>query len=158
MKLLRLKENDKSLVSDVFNFLSDLQNEYGDFKQWFHEKVIPGLTREKRIVYVVKDRDTVVAVLILKNAEEKKICTLRVAKNYRRQGLATWLLKIAFRELQCAKPIITVSSYHINEFDPLLKKNGFSLYMEYANYYKDGISEYAFNGPLNENLLQRFCA
>lgn len=158
MELLRLKEHDISLTSDIFNFLSDLQNEYSDFKQWFYNKVIPGLTREERIVYVVKDRDTVVAVLILKKAEEKKICTLRVAQNYRRQGLATWLLKIAFRELQCENPIITVSSYHIKEFEPLLRRNGFVPYMQYTNYYKDGISEYAFNGPLNENLFQWFCA
>ena len=158
MELLRLKERDELLISDIFNFLSDLQNEYSDFKQWFYKKVIPGLTGEERIVYIVKDHNTVAAVLILKNAEEKKICTLRVAKNYRRKGLATWLLQIAFRQLQCAKPIITVSSYHIKEFEPLLRKNGFVPYMKYTNYYKNGISEYAFNGPLNENLLQRFCA
>lgn len=158
MELLRLNKTDKSLAVDVFNFLSDLQNEYGDFKQWFYSKVISGLSQEERIVYVVKDYNAIVAVLILKCAEEKKICTLRVAKNYRRQGLATWLLKIAFQELQCTNPIITVSSYHIKEFEPLLRKNGFILYKEYPDYYKDGISEYAFNGPLNEGLFQRLCA
>lgn len=57
-------------------------------------------------------------------------------------------MKIACQELRCAAPLITVSSYHIAEFESLLKKNGFILYAEYPNYYKQGISEFAFNGPL----------
>ena len=93
-----------------------------------------------------------------KDAEEKKICTLRVSEKYRRCGWATFLLKVAFRELRCAKPIITVSSYHIEEFAPLLQKNGFILYKGYLDYYKSGITEYAFNGPLNEEISQRVCA
>lgn len=39
---------------------------------------------------------------------------------------------------------------HINEFEFLLKKNGFTLYKKYENYYKQGIVEYAFNGLLPE--------
>ena len=42
------------------------------------------------------------------------------------------------------------SSIHINEFEFLLKKNGFTLYKKYENYYKQGIVEYAFNGLLPE--------
>ena len=110
------------------------------------------------LIYAVMDNETVAAVLILKNADEKKICTLRVAENYRNQGIATALLKIAFKELQCAKPIITVSSYHIDEFKSLLEKNGFVLYKEYMNYYKQGITEYSFNGPLNEAIAFKRCA
>ena len=82
--------------------------------------------------------------------DEKKICTLRVAEHYRCQGIATKLLKIAHQALQCTNPLITVSSIHINEFEFLLKKNGFTLYKKYENYYKQGIVEYAFNGLLPE--------
>ena len=104
------------------------------------------------------DKQTNAAVLILKNTDEKKICTLRVAEDYRNQGIATALLKVAFKELQCARPIITVSSYHIDEFKSLLEKNGFVLYKEYIDYYKQGIVEYAFNGPLNETIVFKRCA
>ena len=82
--------------------------------------------------------------------DEKKICTLRVAEHYRCQGIATKLLKIAHQALQCTNPLITVSSIHINELEFLLKKNGFTLYKKYENYYKQGIVEYAFNGLLPE--------
>ena len=87
---------------------------------------------------------------IAEDSDEKKICTLRVAEHYRCQGIATKLLKIAHQALQCTNPLITVSSIHINEFEFLLKKNGFTLYKKYENYYKQGIVEYAFNGLLPE--------
>lgn len=158
MELVRIGLYDRQLISDVYNFLSSLQNEYSNFQDWFYRKVIPGLGTGERSIYVLKDEDAIVATLILKDAEEKKICTLRVSEKYRRCGLATFLLKVAFRELRCAKPIITVSSYHIEEFAPLLQKNGFVLYKGYLDYYKSGITEYAFNGPLNEETFQKVCA
>lgn len=83
---------------------------------------------KNRIIYTVLDDGKIVAVLILKDSDEKKICTLRVAEHYRCQGIATKLLKIAHQALQCTNPLITVSSIHINEFEFLLKKNGFTLY------------------------------
>lgn len=141
----------KKAIEATYEFLSDLCSEYNNFRQWYYGTVAPGLASGKRLIYAVTDNETIIAVLILKNADEKKICTLRVAESYRHQGIATELLKIACRELQCAKPLITVSSYHIAEFEFLLKKNGFVLFAEYPNYYKQGVTEYAFNGYLSES-------
>lgn len=142
----------KNSVSAVYLFLSDLCGEYNNFRQWYYDTVVPGIASGERLIYTVTDNETIIAVLILKNTtDEKKICTLRVAENYRRQGIATMLLKIASRELQCTKPLITVSSYHIAKFESLLKKNGFVLFARYPNYYKQGVTEYAFNGYLYEN-------
>lgn len=140
--------NNKNNVEAVYKFLNDLCNEYNHFREWYWEKVIPGLASGERIIYIATDNEAIIAALILKSTNEKKICTLRVAENYRCQGIATELLKIAFQELHYTKPLITVSSYHIHEFESFLKKNGFILYQEYPNYYKPGIVEYAFNGPL----------
>lgn len=158
MKLIRIEAKDRLLISETYDFLSGLQQEYSNFTDWFYGKVIPGMNTGERLIYIIRDKRTIVAALILKNAEEKKICTLRVAEGYRRNGLGTRLLKVAFAELRCANPIITVSSYHIDEFAPLLKKNGFILHSEYSNYYKNGITEYSFNGPLNELSCQQKCA
>lgn len=120
--------NSKKDVEAVYLFLSDLCSEYSNFRQWYHDIVVSGLANGERLIYAVTDNEAIVAVLILKNADEKKICTLRVAENHRHQGIASMLLTLAFRELQCTKPLITVSSYHIDEFKPLLEKSGFVLY------------------------------
>lgn len=130
----------KKAIEATYEFLSDLCSEYNNFRQWYYGTVAPGLASGKRLIYVVIDNEAIVTVLILKNADEKKICTLRVAENYRHQGIATELLKIACRELQCAKPLITVSSYHIAEFEFLLKKEwlcpfcGISKLLQVGNY------------------------
>ena len=158
MEWVRISAVDRHSITAICEFLIGLCGEYNNFREWYYEKVVPGLASGERLIYAVMDNETVAAVLILKNADEKKICTLRVAENYRNQGIATALLKIAFKELQCAKPIITVSSYHIDEFKSLLEKNGFVLYKEYMNYYKQGITEYSFNGPLNEAIAFKRCA
>lgn len=141
----------KKDVEAVYLFLSALCSEYSNFRQWYHDTVVPGLANGERLIYAVTDNEAIVAVLILKNADEKKICMLRVAENHRHQGIASMLLTLAFRELQCTKPLITVSSYHIDEFKPLLEKSGFVLYAKYPNFYKRGITEYAFNGCLSES-------
>lgn len=150
MKQVCVKTDDSQTITAIYEFLHDLDNEYSNFSKWYYSTVVPGLASENRIIYTVLDDGKIVAVLILKDADEKKICTLRVAEHYRCQGIATKLLKIAHQALQCTNPLITVSSIHINEFEFLLKKNGFTLYKKYENYYKQGIVEYAFNGLLPE--------
>ena len=142
MKQVRVKADDSQTITAIYEFLHDLDNEYSNFSKWYYSTVVPGLASENLIIYTVLDDGKIVAVLILKDADEKKICTLRVAEHYRCQGIAT--------KLQCTNPLITVSSIHINEFEFLLKKNSFTLYKKYENYYKQGIVEYAFNGLLPE--------
>lgn len=72
----------KKAIEATYEFLSDLCSEYNNFRQWYYGTVAPGLASGKRLIYAVTDNETIIAVLILKNADEKKICTLRVAENY----------------------------------------------------------------------------
>lgn len=148
MKTVRIGAYDTQAITAAYKFLCGLCYEYSNFNKWYYDTVVPGLASGERLIYAVTDSRKIVAILILKNASEKKICTLSVAEDYRKQGIATELLRVACSELQCSTPLITVSSYHIAEFESLLKKNGFVLYAKYPNYYKQGISGFAFNGPL----------
>lgn len=100
MKQVRVKADDSQTITAIYEFLHDLDNEYSNFSKWYYSTVVPGLASENRIIYTVLDDGKIVAVLILKDADEKKICTLRVAEHYRCQGIATKLLKIAHQALQ----------------------------------------------------------
>ena len=113
MKQVRVKADDSQTITAIYEFLHDLDNEYSNFSKWYYSTVVPGLASENRIIYTVLDDGKIVAVLILKDADEKKICTLRVAEHYRCQGIATKLLKIAHQALQCTNPLITrfINSY-----------------------------------------------
>lgn len=88
MKQVRVKADDSQTITAIYEFLHDLDNEYSNFSKWYYSTVVPGLASENRIIYTVLDDGKIVAVLILKDADEKKICTLRVAEHYRCQGIA----------------------------------------------------------------------
>ena len=100
MKQVCVKADDSQTITAIYEFLHDLDNEYSNFSKWYYSTVVPGLASENRIIYTVLDDGKIVAVLILKDSDEKKICTLRVAEHYRCQGIATKLLKIAHQALQ----------------------------------------------------------
>lgn len=155
MKILHIHEDMKVYIDDIYSSLKDLENEYPDFYEWYYGKVVPQLKTGKRKIITVLDGEKIAAVMILKDEIlEKKICTLRVNSNYRNKGIATKLIKMAMDELNCRKPLITVSELHIKEFSELLRYLGFSLYNKYNNYYIEGVAEYSFNAPIeyiNEN-------
>ena len=82
MKQVRVKADDSQTITAIYEFLHDLDNEYSNFSKWYYSTVVPELASENRIIYTVLDDGKIVAVLILKDSDEKKICTLRVAEHY----------------------------------------------------------------------------
>lgn len=47
--------NSKKDVEAVYLFLSDLCSEYSNFRQWYHDTVVPGLANGERLIYAVTD-------------------------------------------------------------------------------------------------------
>ena len=146
-------------LNQIYAVLDSLRMEYPNFKDWYYNTVIPGLRLGTRSICCVYDENQIAAVLILKNeGDEKKICTLRVSPQFRRQGIGSALLDIACQELQTEQPIITVSSNHYNEFRSLFLSKGFEEFAAYPGYYRESMTEFSFNGPLNDDSSGRKCA
>lgn len=145
------------LIQKTLDTLFFLKQDYPQFRLWYKTKVISGLENNSRQIYIAtpeNNPDCIAAVMILKNdGNEKKISTLCVLDQYRSLGLGSRLMHLAIKVLNSPKPIITVSDTHMNEFDPLLKKFGFEHFHTYPGYYKDKISEHAYNGYLNSNVV-----
>lgn len=143
---------EREKLNLVLDQLTFLRNVYPHFVQWFQQKVVPGIRSRHRYVYIAtptNDSKQIAGVLILKkDATEKKICTLCVFPQYQKQGLGTIFFQKAIQELQTAHPLITISSLYLSEYCSLLKKFNFSLWAEYQNYYKKGITEYSYNAPI----------
>jgi hypothetical protein len=157
MELRELKESNKSCIFRVYSVLKRLEFEYPGFKQWFFAKVVPGIAEGTRRIFVVLDGDTIVATLILKDSDEKKICTLRVSEKYRNKGIGAQLLVLACHELRTAFPLVTVPESHISDFARLFQKYHFSLQKVYPDYYTQNSIEYCFNGVLNEDEGNNHC-
>lgn len=141
---------EQSVIKKLYDELAMLQEEYPGFEEWFFGKVVPGVLSGSRLVFVAKYDDRVAGILILKNSDEKKICTLRVAPEFRRMGIGHQLMDCAIDALNISRPVITVSDDHIQEFSRFLIRDYKFVPTEiHYGYYRDDHVEYVFNGTLD---------
>lgn len=136
-----------SLVKEIYYTLRSLSNEYPNFSIWYHQKIPNGwINGTRKIILARNSNKQILGIAILKNSDQKKICTLRVDYRYTRQGIGTELLKRSIELLGTDKPLITVSSNHWTEFEPLFKKFNFEQKRIYLSFYKIDTDEIAYNG------------
>lgn len=151
--------NFDKYINKIQFFLTDLIDEYPLHDKWFKEiakELKCNINKEREILFVKSENDEIIGVSILKKTEfEKKICTLRVAKNYQKKGIGTMLVKASCEFLATDKPIITVSQSRHHEFIRLFKQFNFTLDTIYCGKYCPGVKEYCYNGILlPESILK----
>lgn len=149
---------EKSLYFyQVYSFLRRLNIEYPGFSKWYKGLFSENKELEQgREIIICEMGYYIAGVAILKSAEaEKKICTLRVAAPFQRQGVGRKLVEISFGWLQDDKPLITMHKSKQREFSALLDYYGFVLEQSQWNYYNIFSTELAYNGVLPEknNML-----
>lgn len=144
-------QSDQLAIKRVYEALTSLEQEYPHFKQWFFETTVPGVVAGTRKIFTASVSNKIAGVLIVKDADEKKICTLRVQQEYRRMGIGHQLMECAVQTLNTSKPLITVSDEHFDEFESLFAEFGFVAVAAYVGYYRKGHTEFAFNGYLNSS-------
>ena len=149
--LLDISESYK-LLTKTYSVLSSLRDDYPDFHNWYFNKVIPGVLSGERIIILKITNGHISGISILKkNGNEKKICTLRVTDNFQQKGIGSELLYQSCELLDTAKPLITVSSEKIKQFEKLFKSFDFKLTKCYYDYYTRSKHELSYNGFLNSN-------
>ena len=148
-------DSESEKLELVFEFLKNLKSEYPNFYEWYYGKVYDGLkskTRSILLAYNVDDQK-IAGVSILKDFEEKKICTFRVASEFQHRGIGTELMKKSIEILDTTSPLITVPEEHVAEFDKLLKKFDFKEFHRYLDYYRKEKYEISYNGYLDKRCL-----
>lgn len=150
-------EINGNLYTKIEESLSDLNNEYPFFKSWLHKVFLELQTTDRRYIIACVDGEQKIikgVAIIKKTPSENKICTLRVVYPFKRKGIGTALLEKSLELLDDGKPLITVSSNHIEEFKPFLLKHGFVIKDRVKSIYQKGIYEYFFNVHyLHKNVL-----
>lgn len=148
---------DQDEMIYVRKILLSLRQNYPNFEQWLDEKVMTQLGDTRKIIVALSEQ-VIVGVMVLKNTvSERKICTLWVQEEYRKNGIGTELIKYAIKELETKYPLITVSENSHMNFLPLMEKFHFRLKRRYRGYYQPEIIEYAYNGLLEENVTDECC-
>ena len=132
------------------SFLCKLNREYPFFEQWFNGLFVrvPELRLDREILLCVDNCKIVGIAILKKNAEEKKICTLRVEKQYQKMSIGKTLMEMSFEWLETDKPLVTVQKSRSKEFEKLFKYYDFQLDDEKRGYYKPFSTELIYNGEL----------
>lgn len=128
-------KNDLIFVKDSLN---NLRNYYSNFNEWFDKKVLSG----NRFVFVAYDKENFAGCLILKKDEnEKKICTLFVREENRFDHIGGDFLQIAYDTLRTDKLSISISDEVKEEFFNSRNFN-FICEKEKQSAYKENVTEY----------------
>lgn len=149
------QELKKIYKCEIYKFLCRLVFEYHGFQDWYQ-----GLFTEKselkynREIIICEDQFRIIGVAIIKkDMQEKKICTLRVAREYRNQGIGHNLVEMCLQQLNTDKPMITLHKSKFNQFQKLLSYYDFKLEQTQKHYYSIFSTELVFNGLLPEKEL-----
>lgn len=141
-------QDNQLAIKRVYEALAPLEQEYPNFKRWFFATTVPGVIAGTRKIFIASFASEIAGILIIKDSDEKKICTLRVLPEYRRMGIGRQLIQCAVQELSIDKPLITVSDEHLDEFKALFAEFGFVPTAVYINHYRQGHTECTYNGYL----------
>ena len=147
--------NSFIVFNEVLVFLRKLSFEYPDFLGWFDGLFSYGykLKDDREIIMCRYDGKIVGVIILKKTNEENKICTLRVEKKFRSNGIATELIKRGIEWLEDEKPLITCHCSRNGQFSKLFKYFGFELQEKKIGYYGIFNLEYTYNGSLPEKKI-----
>src|SRR5690606_39627256 len=100
----------------------------------------------ERDILVMLDGAFIVSVMILKNGEEeKKVCTVKVHEEYRKQNIATNMFEKSFIELDTLFPQFTISENNFHNFDSIIKHFNFKVSYSKNSVYIIGKKEFYIN-------------
>ena len=149
------QELKKIYQSEIYKFLYRLVFEYQGFRSWYQRLYTEEFElKYNREIIICEDQFRIVGVAIIKNdLQEKKICTLRVTREYQHQGIGHNLVEMCMQQLHTDKPMITLHKSKLNQFEKLLSYYNFELEQTQKHYYSIFSTELVFNGFLPEKEL-----
>jgi hypothetical protein len=114
------------------------------------EKVLPGIAEgERSVLTEYRDGHLAALAIVKDDGLEKKLCCLRVLPGYQNlSGIGVRLFDRCFDVLGTDKPLLSVAEEQLPKFERLFKHYGFHEVQAYADYYRHGATEFAFNGNL----------
>lgn len=146
------KERKFMTFNEIYLFLHKLSFEYPKFTEWYNNlfSMDYELKEEREIIISQYDAQLAGIIILKKTKTENKICTLRVEKKYRNNGIARELIKKGIEWLEDEKPFVTCHSSKNRQYIGLFQYFGFQLSEKKFGYYGLFNLEYSYNGILPE--------
>jgi len=134
----------------AFNILLPISNLYPDFKQWYWNKVIPGIIQGQDKIIIAEHKGEIIGISLIKKGSEDKLRALRVIEKFQKKGYGLYLIDRSLKELDNPKPIVSVAEEMINQYSRIfINRYGFDISHVYNGLYRKGKLEYEFNGTLS---------
>lgn len=123
-KYILSKMNSKNFskaVNEIYLLTDYNHKQYQEYLKWYYSKNIPRVLNGTGEIVFYLDGLTVAGLAILKKDKiESKICTLMISEDYRRKGYSKELLENSFNYLETDKPLITIPSNRLEEFQSII--------------------------------------
>lgn len=141
-------EELNKIIFEILKVTLPVKDDYPEYKDWFLNKQVKGLNIDRDIIYAQYNNEIIGVANIKGDDLEKKICTLYIKECFRKSLIGSNLIKMACRELETEKPLITISSNKIYDYRKIIIKNQWELSEELNGFYKQNSNEYVFNGSM----------
>lgn len=137
--------NFSKAVNEIY-LLTDYNHEqYPEYWKWYYQKNIPRIINGEGEIIFHLDGFTVAGIAVLKkDIKESKICTLMVNEDYRKQGYSKKLLESSFEYLGTDKPLITIPTRRLEEFQKIITAYDWKESIRTDQYFSE---EVIFNQP-----------
>lgn len=139
--------NFKKVADELYDLTDWICDDYPYHFSHYYQKYLPGLkdgTRE--IIGYYRNQKPVGVIILKKTPEECKICTLFVSENSRGMGIASKLVQEGISFLGTPRPVVTIASHKIDQFEGLVKRFGWVHTKTLpCGYYNDHSKEYVYN-------------
>lgn len=151
-----IEANSLTLLLEAFKILDANPNNYPDFKDWFLNKVIPGVFLNKDKVYLYSIRGEFIGVsAIKKGIVENKLRAVRVIDRFQSKGYGVGIIDHALKMLNDDKPLVSVSEPLMHNFSRIfINRYDFDLVYVHKDLYMNNSLEYQFNG-FKDSLLKK---
>ena len=102
-KFVLSKMRDKNFskaVNEIYLLTDYNKSQYPEYYKWFFSKNIPRVINGNGDIIFYLDGLEITGISILKNDDEKKLCTFMVNPEYRKKGYSKLLLEDSFEYLK----------------------------------------------------------
>ena len=145
----------KARVEDypiIQEFLLESSFSYPGIEVWWNNQVIPSYKLDERVILIAKVNDSLEGLFIGKKGKSAKICTLRVRKDFRYQGIGKTLISEGVDCLmdQNTKDLyVTISEVAKDNCASFFESMGFHQEAVERNRYRRGVDEFIYTCPLS---------
>ena len=113
-----------NLADKIYMVIDFVKKDYPNHTKWFYTRQLPEtLHSDIRNILFVKEKGEIIAVAnLLKEDNEKKICSLYVKDEYQGKGIGSMLVEEFMKWLDTKYPIISLIEDRYGIYKPIIEK------------------------------------